>query len=180
MTHLYAFPSLDERERVRRELGTVPEWRDFLSRSRPHLLSQSSSLFVESLDVVQELQLPGVNGHDSRGSDGPGVYQLKTQDMDPEWGSPDKLLDALYPSLKAKVKAARHVDAELVTVGASVFGRGGRVVQLWRYPSLQAIVDARGAIQANRQWASSQRAASQFIRGFGNAVLRPTPFSPWQ
>lgn len=69
--HLYAYSSIDERARVRAALAIDGEWQSYLDAVRPHVASQTSSLFVGAADVHEAA---GARLHQAARASGSGVY----------------------------------------------------------------------------------------------------------
>lgn len=182
VTHFYHFQDLNERERVRKAMAANPEWQQFIDESRPGLQMQESMLFLQASECHQAAGSCNVNEYQSPPkptADQPTpIYEMRTYQLDPGYGSAPKLRKIFATGLPAKVAA--DVDGKLVYLGYTDVGKLNYVMELWRYSSAQASIDARRAARAVEEWRQAIASVTPMVQVFETRIMVPASFSPWQ
>ncbi|KXZ48796.1 hypothetical protein GPECTOR_25g380 [Gonium pectorale] len=180
VTHLYAYASFDQRDELRARAAADPRWAEFIALSRPHVQYQENKLMLEARPIYQALQLPPTALFTPPPKTGAAkvVYELRSYQLHPGYGSVPKLMEAFSAGLPSKVAA--DPDGKLVFFGYTDVGMLNNVVELWRYPSAQACIRARQAARGVPEWRQAIAAVTPGVQHFTSAFLHPTPFSPWQ
>ncbi|KAG2489369.1 hypothetical protein HYH03_012199 [Edaphochlamys debaryana] len=179
VTHLYAYDSFEQRDAVRGAAVRDPRWQQFIELSRPHVQYQENKVMLEAQPIYRALQLPPT-ARFAPPPKRPGkvVYEMRSYQLHPGYGSVPKLVEAFSAGLPAKVKA--DPEGRLVFFGHTDVGMLNNVVELWRYPSAQACIRARQSARTVPQWRETIAAVTPGVQHFTSAFLHPAPFSPWQ
>ncbi|GFR52604.1 hypothetical protein Agub_g15202, partial [Astrephomene gubernaculifera] len=181
MTHMYSYDSLEQRDAARSAAVRDPRWKTFLELSRPHMQYQENKILSEARPIYQALQLQPTalfRSPPKPAAPAKVVYELRTYQLKPGYGSVPALVEAFSKGLPAKVAA--DPEGQLVFFGHTEVGMLNNVVELWRYPSAQACIQARQAAREVPQWREAIAAIAPGVQHFSSAFLNPTPFSPWQ
>ncbi|KAG2447150.1 hypothetical protein HYH02_007896 [Chlamydomonas schloesseri] len=182
VTHMYAYDSFDQRDTVRAAALKDPRWRKFIELSRPHVQYQENKVMLEARPIYAALQLPPTAQFKAPpkapGSSGKVVYELRSYQLSPGYGSVPKLVEAFSAGLPHKVAA--DPDGKLVFFGYTDVGMLNHVMELWRYPSAQACIQARQAARTVPKWRETIGSVTPGVQHFTSAFLHPAPFSPWQ
>ncbi|KAG2444417.1 hypothetical protein HXX76_001170 [Chlamydomonas incerta] len=180
VTHMYAYDSFDQRDAVRAAALKDPRWRKFVELSRPHVQHQENRVMLEARPIYAALQLPPTAQFKAPPKTGSGkvVYELRSYQLSPGYGSVPKLVEAFSAGLPHKV--AVDPEGKLVFFGYTDVGMLNHVVELWRYPSAQACIQARQAARTVPKWRETIGAVTPGVQHFTSSFLHPAPFSPWQ
>lgn len=182
VTHFYHYKDLDERERVRKTMAENPEWQEFIDKSRPGLQMQESMLFLQAVECHKAAGSCNVNEFESPPKPAPGqptpIYEIRTYQLDPGYGSAPKLRKIFAKGLPAKVAA--DSDGKLVFLGYTDVGKLNYVMEVWRYSSAQASIEARRAARAVEDWRQAIAAVTPMVQVFETRIMVPAIFSPWQ
>ncbi|GLC46162.1 hypothetical protein PLESTB_001196400 [Pleodorina starrii] len=180
VTHLYAYSSFEQRDEVRAAAVADPRWREFIERSRPHVQYQENKVMLEARPIYEALKLPPTALFSPPPKEGPAkvVYEMRSYQLHPGYGSVPKLVEAFSAGLPAKVEA--DPEGRLAFFGYTDVGMLNNVVEIWRYPSAQACIRARQAARTVGKWRETIAAVTPGVQHFTSAFLNPAPFSPWQ
>jgi hypothetical protein len=77
-------------------------------------------------------------------------------------------------------KIAADPEGQLVWFGYSDVGVLNQVIELWRYPSAQACINARQAARKVQPWRDAIAAVTPGVQWFQSAFMQPVSFSPMQ
>ncbi|KAG1676124.1 hypothetical protein FOA52_004964 [Chlamydomonas sp. UWO 241] len=181
VTHMYHYKDFDERDAVRARAGKDARWQEYVRLSRAHVAHQENKVMLEAGPVYEALSLPPTRDSAApagSSSSAPGIYEQRTYQLHPGYGSVPKLLEAFRKGLPDKVAA--DPEGRLVFFGHTDVGTLNNVVELWRYPSAQACINARQAARKVPTWRETIGAVTPGVQHFTSAFLKPLPFSPWQ
>lgn len=64
--------------------------------------------------------------------------------------------------------------------GHTDVGMLNNVLEIWRYPSMQASIRAREAARTVQPWKECIGAVTPLVQWFRSSYMVPTPFSSWQ
>lgn len=106
------------------------------------------------------------------------VYEMRQYQLHPGYGSVPKLREIFLEGLPHKVAA--DPTGRLVGFLYTDFGTLNRVVELWRYPSAQACIDARQAARRVQPWRECIGKVTPGVQHFTTELLAPTPLSRWK
>ncbi len=124
-------------------------------------LSTKSSRLAGADVIVQPLSIAPAHS----------TYQLH-----PGYNSVPGLLDSFAKGLPHKVAA--DANSKLVFFGYIDVGMLNTVVELWRYPSLAASIEAREAARKVPEWRKCIADVTPSVQHFRTQALIPTKFSP--
>ncbi|GIL49252.1 hypothetical protein Vafri_5380 [Volvox africanus] len=180
VTHLYAYSSFEHRDEVRARAVADPRWKRFIELSRPHVQYQENKVMLEARPIYEALDLPPTALFNPPPKEGSAkvVYEMRSYQLHPGYGSVPKLVEAFSAGLPGKVTA--DPEGRLVFFGYTDVGMLNNVVEIWRYPSAQACIKARQAARTVPKWRETIAAITPGVQHFTSAFLNPAPFSPWQ
>ncbi|MGH7389127.1 MAG: NIPSNAP family protein [Candidatus Rokuibacteriota bacterium] len=157
--HLWAYPGLDERTRLRGELARNDEWtRGYVPQIRPLIAAQETKV----LTPVLPLQPPQDSGN---------VYELR-------WyrtltGRAGEWLELFKGVMPAREKYMRRVGLWQTDLGPL-----NEVVHLWVFRDLKERAEARARLGQDPAWQKFVAASVPLLAHMQAAVLMPTPASP--
>ncbi len=157
--HLWSYPSLDERQRLRAELARNDEWtKGYLPRIRPLILAQETKIMT----AVLPLQPPADSGN---------VYELRWYRTHtgkaPEW------LEHFKAVMPAREKYMRRVGLWQTELGPL-----NEVVHLWVFKDLNDRAASRARLAQDPAWQEFLAASVPLLAHMQAVVLVPTPASP--
>jgi hypothetical protein len=159
VSHLWSYPSLDERTRLRAGLSQNERWaKEFSSQVRPLLQRQE----IRLLNPVKDVTPPEQTG---------GVYELRTYRANPGGAlGYAELLKSYFP---VREKYSKNVG--LWTCEAP---HPNDLVHLWNYPDLNARAKARAGVAADPGWKEFLSKGAGRLAAMNSVILLPTDFSP--
>jgi len=104
------------------------------------------------------------------------MYELRKYQLHPGYNSVPGLLDSFAKGLPHKVAA--DSNSKLVFFGYIDVGMLNTVVELWRYPSLAASIEAREAARKVPEWRKCIADVTPTVQHFRTQALFPSTFSP--
>ncbi len=157
--HLWSYPSLDERQRLRAELAKNDEWtRGYLPQIRPLILAQETKIMT----AVLPLQPPADSGN---------VYELRWYRTHtgkaPEW------LEHFKAVMPTREKYMRRVGLWQTELGPL-----NEVVHLWVFKDLNDRAASRARLAQDPAWQTFLAASVPLLAHMQAVVLVPTPASP--
>jgi hypothetical protein len=159
LVHLWRFPGLDERARLRQGLLQNDAWRnEFLPRLLPNLVSQESRVLVPALPFKS----PAERGH---------VYEWRRYRV--QAGRVNEWLGHFRDVMPVREKYSPNVGA-----WHSEFGALNEVNHLWAYRDLNHRAQVRAAALADPEWQGFLKRATPLLTHMESMILLPTPFSP--
>jgi hypothetical protein len=159
--HLWSYESLNERARLRVELGKNPRWgAEYIPLIRPHLLRQE----IRLLNAVKEPTAPARS---------PNIYELRAYRMKPG-GVPQwvKLFTAALP--------VREKYSKIVGLWVTEAPQVNEVCHIWAYPDLNARTAARAESAKDSAWQQFVKEGAALLEEMHATVMLPAPHSPLQ
>jgi hypothetical protein len=157
--HLWAYPSLDERTRLRAELVKNDEWtKGYVPQIRPLIAVQETKV----LTPVLPLQPPQDRGN---------VYELRWYRV--QTGRAGEWLELFKNVMPAREKYMRRVGLWQTDLGPL-----NEVVHMWVFRDLNERAEARARLGQDPAWQKFVAASASLLAHMQAAVLMPTPASP--
>jgi hypothetical protein len=158
LVHLWSFPDLNERERLRQELAKNEAWtKEYVPRIRPLLLAQENKI----LSAVLPLQPPTDQGN---------VYELRWyrchMGMTGQWLNHFKAVMPVRERIMRRVGLWQTEIAQL-----------NEVVHMWAYRDLNDRAAARAKLGQEPEWQAFLGNAMPMLAHMQAIVLYPAPFS---
>jgi hypothetical protein len=157
--HLWSFPSLDERTRLRAELQKNEAWtKEYVPRIRPLIERQE----IRLLNPVKAVVPPAQEG---------GVYELRIyRTRTGEAATWARLFHGIFP---VREKYSRNVGLWIEEAP-----QPNQVLHMWNYPGVDARMKTRAAVFADPDWQDFLRRAAGIVVEMQNILLIPTAYSP--
>ena len=157
--HLWSYPSLDERDRLRGDLAKNDEWaKGYVPQIRPLLLAQENKILSAQLP----LKPPADRGH---------LYELRTYRTQVaragEWLGHFK---AIMPTREKYSKNVGVFQTEVAQLN--------EVVHLWAYRDLNDRAAVRGKVLQDPEWQAFLGKATPLLVEMRSVALIPAPSSP--
>jgi hypothetical protein len=157
--HLWSYADLNERERLRAELGTNEAWRtEYVARIRPLLLAQQNKI----MSLVTAFKPPADTGN---------VYELRWYRAYP--GKLGEWLTLAKGVLPTREKYSRNVAYWQTEVAQLNEG-----VHLWVYRDLNERAAVRAKVMQDPEWQAFLGKAQPLLQQQEAVVLNPTGPSP--
>ena len=157
--HLWSYADLNERARLRAELGKNPRWTgEYLPLTRPHLLRQD----IRLLNAVKGPIAPATTGN---------VYELRNYRAKP--GAVRQWADLFTAALEAREKYSKIVGLWITEAG-----QPNEVCHIWAYADLNARAAARGGAIADPRWQEFLKASAGLLDEMHSTIMLPAPHSP--
>ncbi len=161
VVHLWAFDSLNDRERLRGELAKNEEWtKGYLPHTRGTLLAQENKI----LAPVLPLKPPPDAGH---------VYELR-------WYRAHVGRLGEWLSLFTGVMPAREKYSKNVGVFQTEAGQLNEAVHLWAYKDLNDRAAVRGKTMQDPEWQTYLGKSAPLLAEMKSIILNPAAHSPMQ
>jgi NIPSNAP protein len=157
--HLWEYPSLDERERLRGDLAKNEAWtKEYVPKIRVLLLAQENKILAPQLP----LKPPAESGH---------VYELR-------WyrAHPGRLGDWIR-EFKA-IMPTREKYSKNVGVWQTEMGQLNEAVHLWAYRDLNDRAATRAKVLQDPEWQGFLGRSAPLLVDMKSVVLIPAPSSP--
>ena len=157
--HLWSYPDLNERERLRGELAKNDAWaKEYVPRIRPLLLAQENKI----LSPVTAIKPPTDSGN---------IYELRTYRTHVaklgEWLA---LAQGVLPSREKYSRNVGYWQTEVAQLNEAV--------HLWVYQDLNERAAARAKALADPDWQAFLGKAMPLLAHMQAVVLNPAPSSP--
>lgn len=159
VVHLWTYPGLDERDRLRRELGRNEAWtKEYLPRTRALVVAQETKI----LSAAVELTPP---------ADTANVYELRWYRTHtgkvPEW------MELFKGILPVRGRFMRRVG-----VWQSELGPLNEVVHMWAFRDLNERAAARAKLGQDPEWQAFLGASTPLLAHMQAVILYPAAHSP--
>lgn len=159
VVHLWAFDSLNERERLRSELAKNEDWtKGYIPQIRPMLLAQENKI----LSAALPLQPPSDTGN---------VYELRCYRAHVHKAGE-------WIQLFKEVMPAREKYMRRVGLWQTEIAQLNEVVHMWVYRDLNERAAARGKLAQDPAWQSFLPKSAPLLAHMQAIVLYPSPHSP--
>jgi hypothetical protein len=157
--HLWRYPSLDERDRLRKELAKNQAWAtDYVAHIRPLLVAQQNKFLAE----VLPLKPPPAGRH---------VYELRTYRA--HVGKVGEWLTLFKGIMSVREKYSKNVG-----VWQTEGGPLNEAVHLWAYRDLNHRAEVRANALTDPEWQTFVARSAPLLAEMQSVVLVPTPSSP--
>ncbi|HVQ78246.1 MAG TPA: NIPSNAP family protein [Candidatus Binatia bacterium] len=156
--HLWRYPDLNERERLRKALGQNERWaKEYVPQIRPFMLAQENKI----LSAVLAPKAPAEPGH---------VYELRTYRA-----HVGKLAEWL--KLFTEIMPVREKFSKNVAVFQTEVSQLNEAVHLWAYRDLNHRAQVRAGALQDADWTAFVAKATPLLAEMRSVVLVPTPVS---
>lgn len=157
--HLWSYPSLDERERLRGELAKNEEWgKSYVPKIRPLIAAQENKILSPQLPFTP----PVDSGH---------VYELRSYRA--HTGKAGEWLGHFKAIMPVREKYSKNVG-----LWQTEAGQLNEVVHLWAYRNLNDRASVRGQVLQDPQWQAFLAKSAPLLLEMRSVVLNPAPSSP--
>lgn len=159
VVHLWSYADLNERERLRTELGRNEDWsKGYMPQIRPLQLAQENKILSPQLP----LKPPAEGGH---------VYELRTYRTIP--GKAAEWLSHFKAIMPIREKYSKNVG-----VFQTEISQLNEVVHLWAYRDLNERAAVRAKAMQDPDWQAFLGKATPLLLEMRSVILNPAPFSP--
>lgn len=157
--HLWSFASLDERTRLRAELGKQERWvKEFIPGVRPLLQRQD----IRLLNPVIEPRAPATEGN---------VYEFRIYRTKIGMAKP-------WTEVFCEHLPAREQYSKIVGLFYTEAPQPNEVMHIWAYKDLSARAEARAASMKDPKWQEFLGKSGPMLEEMQSIALLPAPFSP--
>jgi hypothetical protein len=160
--HMWSYADLNERARLRGELGKNPRWAgEYIPLIRPLMVRQD----VRLLNAIKPPVAPATTGNIYEFRN----YRTKTLGVVREW------IDAFTGVLPAREKYSK-----MVGLWQTDAGQPNEVCHIWAYPDLNARAKARGDAMKDPAWQEFLSKGLPMLEEMNSTIMLPAPHSPLQ
>ena len=157
--HLWSYPDLVERDRLRGELAKNEAWsKGYVTQIRPFILAQENKV----LSTVLPLQPPMGTGH---------IYELR-------WYRTHTGRAAEWLGHFKAIMPTREKYSKRVGLWQTEMGQLNEVVHLWAYPDLNERAAVRAKLTQDPEWQAFLAKATPLLAHMQSVILNPTTVSP--
>ena len=157
--HLWSYPSLDERERLRAELMKNDTWtKEYVPKIRPMLVAQENKILAAQLPLKPPVE-------------GTHVYELRAYRA--HVGKAGEWLGLFKAIMPVREKYSKNVG-----VFQTEMGQLNEVVHLWAYNDLNDRAAVRGKVMQDPEWQAFLGKATPILFEMKSIILNPSPHSP--
>jgi NIPSNAP len=187
MTHFYFYEGgLEQREAARIKAAKSTEWKDYLSKSRPNILQQRSSIYVES-PLLQKHGLSGMKtefvGHSSApGAPSDVIYEIRKYQLKLGYDTVPQFMSMYDKGLPSKLSApGTDPSTSLCSVMYNEVGDLNTVIEIWRHGGgVRAMHTSRVAARGAMEWRKAINDIATLSISFTTTIHKPLPFSNWK
>jgi hypothetical protein len=159
--HLWSYPSLDERERLRGELIKNPDWtQGYVPKIRPMLMAQENKMLAAQLPFKPP-------------AEGKHVYELRWYRA--HVGKAGEWLGHFKAIMPTREKYSKNVG-----LWQTEAGQLNEVVHMWAYRDLNHRVEVRGDVMKDPEWQGFLAKSAPLLAEMRSVALVPAPSSPLQ
>jgi hypothetical protein len=159
--HLWSYPDLNERARLRGELNENPRWNtEYRPLIRPHLIRQDIRLLNP---VVGPVAPAGT----------PNVYEFRNYRTRP--GAVRQWVDLMVKTLPLREKYSRIVGLWITEAG-----QPNEVCHIWAYKDLNHRAQVRAEAVKDPQWQAFLNESAPLLDELHSTIMLPAPHSPLQ
>jgi len=161
VVHLWSYPDLNERERLRGELARNEEWtKGYLPQIRPMLLAQENKI----LSAVVPMTPPSDSGN---------VYELRWYRT--HVGKAGEWLQLFQAILPTRANYMRRVG-----VWQTEIAQLNEVVHMWVFRDLNERAASRAKLNRDPEWQAFLSKSTPLLAHMQAIALNPSPHSPMQ
>ena len=159
--HLWSYPDLNERERLRKGLGGAPGWKEYAGQIRPLILEQENKILVAADGLPLTAPIGG----------GRHIYELRTYRT--HTGRAQEWLGHFREIMPTREKYSKNVG-----VWSTDVAQLNQVVHLWAYTDLNHRAEVRGKVMQDPEWKTFLGKATPLLADMQSMVMTPTEVSP--
>ena len=157
--HLWSYPDLNERERLRSELAKNETWtKEYLPQIRPLMIAQQNKI----MSAVIPMKPPADAGH---------VYELRT------YRTPVGKAGEWLAQFKA-ILPTREKYSKNVALWQTEMGQLNEVAHLWAYRDLNDRAATRARVLQDPEWQAFIKSSAPLLVLQESMVLNPAASSP--
>jgi hypothetical protein len=157
--HLWSYKDLNERARLRAELGKNPRWSsEYVPLIRPNLVRQD----IRLLNAVKGPVAPAKS---------PNVYELRCYRAKP--GAAKQWLDLFTGALPVREKYSK-----IVGLWTTEAGQPNEVCHLWAYPDLNTRATVRAESGKDPDWQAFVKSSTGLLDEMHSTIMVPAAHSP--
>ena len=155
--HLYYYADFDTRDKVRAAVAADSRWTDYLKLVKPHMVNQSSLIYVEATATLTAAGLKGAvpirNEPDVPTTASSGVcYEMRRYQLKLGYPTVPEFLKYYGEGLQDKLRVDQTGASRLVTLLYNEVGPLNTVIELWRHQTMQRSQDSRVASREAALW----------------------------
>ena len=159
VVHLWSYPSLDERRRLRAALARNRAWvEEYLPLLHPHLVRQE----IRLLDPFLPFKAPERAGN---------VYELRCYRV--RAGRVREWADLFRAVMPVRERYSKNVGAWVTEAP-----QPNEVCHLWAYPGLDARMAIRAEVGKDPDWQAFLKRSAPLVEEAHSTILLPAPHSP--
>lgn len=159
VVHLWSYSDLNERARLRGELGKNERWtKEYLPIIRPILVRQDIRLMNPVIAPRQPEK-------------GPNIYEMRIYRTKP--GAAREWANHIMEAMPVREKYSKPVGLWI-----SEAGQPNEVVHIWAYPDLNARAAARAAATADPGWQAFLKKSGPLLEEMSSTIMLPAAHSP--
>jgi hypothetical protein len=157
--HLWSYKDLNERARLRAELGKNPRWNsEYVPLIRPNLVRQD----IRLLNAVKGPVAPAKS---------PNVYELRCYRAKP--GAAKQWLDLFTGALPVREKYSK-----IVGLWTTEAGQPNEICHLWAYPDLNTRATVRAESGKDPGWQAFVKSGTGLLDEMHSTIMVPAAHSP--
>ena len=157
--HLWSYQDLNERAKLRAELGKNPRWAaEYVPLTRPNLIRQE----IRLLNAVRGPTPPAAT---------PNIYEFRNYRTKP--GAAPQWLQLFTKALEVREKYSK-----IVGLWATEAPQVNEVCHIWAYADLNRRAAARGEAMKDPAWQEFLKASAGLLDEMHSTVMLPAPHSP--
>jgi len=159
VVHLWSYSDLNERARLRAELGKNERWtNEYLPLIRPILVRQD----IRLMNPIIAPRKPDTEGN---------IYELRVYRTKP--GRAKEWANHIMEAMPAREKYSKPAGLWI-----SEAGQPNEVVHIWSYKDLNARAAARAAAVADPQWQAFLKKGTPLLEDMSSTIMLPAAHSP--
>ena len=157
--HLWSYADMNERMRLRAELGKNKRWvEEYVPMIRAKLVRQDIRLMTAPIPP----RAPATTGN---------IYEFRNYRLVPG-GAPK------WHALLQEALPAREKISKIVAAFTTEAGQPNEICHVWAYPSLNARAEARAAAMKDPVWQEFIRKDLPLIEEMNSTIMLPSAHSP--
>ena len=157
--HLWSYPDLNERTRLRAELNKNPRWStEYVPLIRPHLARQD----IRILNAVRAPTAP---------ARAPNIYEFRNYRA--RRGAAQQWLQHFTKALEVREKYSK-----IVALFATEAPQVNEVCHIWAYPDLNTRTSVRADVGKDPGWQEFLKSTTGLLDEMHSTVMLPAPHSP--
>jgi hypothetical protein len=157
--HLWSYSDLNERTRLRAELGKNERWsKEYLPLIRPILVRQD----IRLMNPIIAPRKPDKDGN---------IFELRAYRTKP--GAARTWCNHIMEAMPVREKYSKPVGLWITEAG-----QPNEVVHIWSYPDLNARAAARAAATADPGWQAFLKKGTDLLEDMSSTIMLPAAHSP--